>query len=117
MAWFFRKFVYLFFFVVLGAAITGVALDILNINPNKGIFDLPSRGFSGIPISYTEMDQTQMGLVKRGYVLDFHLDCTSGMVTLEVFKQKFLLRQVTKSEIAVHKPRETCILKRFKPKF
>ena len=51
----------------------------------KGGYELPYVGVTGDPIDWDSMDLTSTGLVRRGYVLNFLVNGTTGMISLELF--------------------------------
>lgn len=94
--------------MIVGALAVMVVLDVMALDPRRGAYSKPYAGSSGLPVAFSELDVTPFGFVKRGYVLDLHLDCTTGTLALEAFKQRRVLRKLTAGEIALHKPREAC---------
>lgn len=57
------------------------------------------------------------GMARRGHVLNFLVDCTTGMISIEVFKLKIPFRKRSPRALAVHKPREACEARGFQPAF
>ncbi|WP_423909537.1 hypothetical protein [Candidatus Spongiihabitans sp.] len=108
-------------------AITGVSLvlliaiglyfDIKEMDRTEGGYEAPFVGVTGQPIDWDSMDLSRTGLVRRGYVLDFLVNGTTGMISLEMFGIRFEARKLSERAIAVHKPREAFIHRGFKPQF
>ncbi|WP_156323868.1 hypothetical protein [Bacillus sp. JCM 19034] len=49
--------------------------------------------------------------------MDFHLNCTTGMISFELYNQNIDYRVVSERAIVVHKPREACMERGFSPEF
>ncbi|MED4454098.1 hypothetical protein [Metabacillus fastidiosus] len=50
-------------------------------------------------------------------MLDFHLNCTTGMISIQLFRQNLNYRIVSERAIKVHKPREACETRGFTTTF
>ena len=111
-----------FVFAALGLALTlliiiGAAIDIASFDRTRGGYEPPYTGYTGQPIDWDEGDVTKTGVVRRGYVLHTLFNCTSGMISVEIFGQRIPFRKVSERGIIVHKPREACAEREFTPEF
>ena len=97
--------------------IIGAAIDIASFDRTKGGYEPPYTGYTGQPIDWDEADLTKTGVARRGYVLHTLLNCTSGLISFEIFRQQIPFRKVSERAIVVHKPREACAARGFKPEF
>lgn len=95
----------------------GLALDVRNFDPTSGGYEPPYRDFTGTPIDWSQADQTRVGMASRGYVVNVLVDCTSGMISLETFKQVIPFRPFSPRALAVHQPRDACTERGFEPEF
>lgn len=96
---------------------TGIALDIRDFDRTKGGYDPPYEGVTGDPIDWDSLDLTATGLVKRGYIVDTHVNGTTGMISFEIFKLNVDFRPLSERAIAVHNPREVFKRRGFEPEF
>ncbi|MED4128756.1 hypothetical protein [Shouchella miscanthi] len=97
--------------------IGGLVADLRAFDETSGGYEPPYENFTGDPINFDELDQTNEGIVGRGYSVDILLNCTTGMISFEFFNQRFDFRAVSERAIAVHKPQEACIKRGFEPTF
>lgn len=97
--------------------VVGVALDLRSFDETSGGYEPPFEGWTGTPIDFSVLDQSNDGIIGRGYVLDVHLNCTTGMMAFEWYGQKFDYRVVSERALKVHKPDEACIARGFTPQF
>lgn len=109
-------------FLVLGALLTGLLLtglflDFASFDRTKGGYEAPYTGYTGEPTDWSIADLTATGMARRGYVVTLLVNCTTGMISVEVFKQQFDFRVFSPRAIAVHKPREACRERGFEPQF
>jgi len=95
----------------------GLYLDIREMDHTEGGYEAPYTGVTGTPIDWHAMDLTATGLVRRGHVLNFIVNGTTGMISLEMFGISFKARQLSERAIAVHKPRQAFIERGFSPEF
>lgn len=114
----------LYGFAVLGVVLTigivgGFVIDVLSFDGTSGGYEPPYTEYSGQPIDWdAETFTTLTGMVKPGYVVDFYLDCTSGMISLELFNLVTIeYREVSDRAIAVHQPQDACRERGFDPQF
>lgn len=110
------------FFLVIGIIsftffVVGLLVDIRSFDETKGGYESPYENYTGQPINFSALDQTHEGILGRGYVIDFHMNCSTGMISVELFKQKINYRVVSERAIKVHKPREACLERGFVPLF
>ena len=95
----------------------GLYLDIRDFDRTEGGYEPPYEGVTGEPVDWDNMDLTATGLVKRGHVVNVIVNGTTGMITFEIFKQKFDWRVFSGRALVVHKPREALFRRGFKPEF
>ncbi|MEP2935182.1 MAG: hypothetical protein ABJM06_05665 [Gilvibacter sp.] len=95
----------------------GLVVDIKTFDRTKGGYDYPYENWSGTPVDWDLMDITKTGLVKRGYVLDVHINGTTGMISFGALGLKWDWQRFSKRALKVHKPKEALIRKGFTPKF
>lgn len=96
---------------------TGLVLDYRALDRTSGGYDPPYTGWSGTPIDWEAADRTAEGFRLNGRVLDYRLDCTSGMITFVVYGVSSNYRVLSERAIAVHRPREACAEHGFEPEF
>jgi hypothetical protein len=95
----------------------GLALDIRDFDRTRGGYKPPYEDVIGEPIDWASLDLTRTGLVKGGYVVNTHVNATTGMISFEIFKQMIDFRPLSDRAIHVHKPREAFIERGFRPEF
>ena len=109
-------------FALLGLILTtliiiGLVFDIKNFDRTKGGYNPPYEGVTGEPVDWSSMDLTSTGLVNRGYVVNVLVNGTNGIISFEVFKQRFDWQTFSGRALVVHKPREALLKRGFKPEF
>ncbi|WP_410765606.1 hypothetical protein [Haloferax sp. DFSO60] len=116
--------VVLYTFAVVGLLFTlgialGLAVDYATFDPTSGGYEPPYDDFSGEPIDWeSEAYTTKTGMFKPGYVVDIHLDCTTGMLSFELLNGPIVnFRPVSDRAIAIHDPRDACRNRGFYPEF
>lgn len=92
-------------------------LDIKEMDKTEGGYKEPYEGVTGETINWESMDLTATGLVRRGKVLNFIVNGTTGMISLQFFGFTFEARKLSDRAIVVHKPREAFIARGFTPEF
>jgi hypothetical protein len=92
-------------------------LDIKEMDKTDGGYEPPYEGVTGETLDWDGMDLTSTGLVRRGHVLNFIVNGTTGMISLEFFGFAFEARKLSERAIIVHKPREAFIKRGFNPEF
>ncbi len=92
-------------------------LDIKEIDKTDGGYEAPYVGVTGQAINWESMDLTSTGLVRRGKVLNFIVNGTTGMISLEFLGFTFEARKLSQRAIVVHKPREAFVARGFTPEF
>lgn len=97
--------------------VTGVVIDVLSFDRTKGGYEPPYTGYTGEPVDWTTVEITPSGMRKTGYVVDVLVDCTSGMMHFRVFGMSIPFRKFSPRALVVHKPREACLERGFKPEF
>lgn len=110
------------FFALIGlfaifAMAVGMYLDIREMDHTEGGYEPPYEGVSGEPLDWDSMDLSASGLIRRGHVINFIVNGTTGMISLEVFGIAFDARKLSPRAIIVHKPREAFIRRGFTPEF
>ncbi|WP_261844574.1 hypothetical protein [Aliamphritea ceti] len=109
-------------FFVIGVTATvifsiALYLDIREMDKTDGGYEPPYTGVTGEIIDWDNMDLTSTGLVRRGHVINFIVNGTTGMISLEFFGIEFEARKLSERAIVVHKPREAFIRRGFHPEF
>lgn len=79
--------------------------------------DFMSADYDTSSYEAQELIVTQTGLLQRGRVLDNLLDCTDGMIHVELYKFNIPFRKVSSTGIAVEAPRAACVDRGFVPSF
>lgn len=97
--------------------IIGVVIDLASFDRTRGGYEPPYTAYTGQPTDWDKADVTQTGVVRRGYVLHTLFNCTTGMISFEIFGQQVEFRKVSQRGIIVHKPREACMERGFRPDF
>ena len=92
-------------------------LDIKAMDKTDGGYEAPYTGVTGETIDWDVMDLTAAGLVRRGYVLNFIVNGTTGMISLQLLGIEFEARKLSPRAILVHKPKQAFIRRGFKPEF
>lgn len=103
--------------VVVIYGLIGLAIDFKSFDQTKGGYEYPYEGWTGKPVNWDSMDITKTGLVKRGYVIDVHVNGTTGMISFGFLWFKRDWRTLSARALKVHKPREAFIRKGFRPHF
>ena len=99
---------------VLAAA---VVADVRSFDRTRGGYEPPYTDYTGEPVDWTSVETTPAGMRKTGYVMDVHVDCTSGMMHVDVLGVVIPFREFSPRALAVHKPREACLERGFTPEF
>lgn len=92
-------------------------LDIQEMDKTDGGYEPPYIGVTGETINWGNVDLTSTGLVRRGKVLNFIVNGTTGMISLQFLGFTFEVRKLSERAIVVHKPREAFIARGFSPEF
>lgn len=95
----------------------GIALDVRDFDPTTGGYEPPYTDYTGTPIDWSRMDETATGMAKRGYVVNVLVNCTTGMLRFEIFKQAIPFRPLSPRALAIHDPRRACVERGFAPEF
>lgn len=95
----------------------GLILDFRSIDQTQGGYVPPYTDFTGQPIRWQELDTTTSGMVHRGYVVDVLINCSSGMMTFDVFGLEIPWRRFSERALVVHKPLDACEERGFSPRF
>jgi hypothetical protein len=97
--------------------IAGLILDVQAFDRTSGGYEPPYTDYTGTPIDWTLADGTATGMAQRGRVMNILIDCSSGMITFEVFKVRIPYRELSPRALAIHQPREACLQRGFSPSF
>lgn len=97
--------------------LAGAVADLLAFDRTRGGYAPPYQDVVGPPIDWTALDRTNGGFLRRGYVVDLLLDCSSGMISFEAFGLAVPFRELSPRALAVHRPREACIEQGHRPAF
>ncbi|MGY8872767.1 MAG: hypothetical protein ACKVJE_20235 [Pseudomonadales bacterium] len=89
-----------FLFVVLFSV--ALYLDIQEMDKTEGGYEFPYSGATGETLDWDSMDRSSTGLVRRGYVVNFLVHGTTGMISLELFGIPFEARKLSERAIIVH---------------
>lgn len=103
--------------VATGGLVTGAVIDATNFDRTTGGYEAPYTGWSGTPIDWAAGGVTADGFRNDGVVIDTLLDCTTGMISFDVFGVEIPFRVVSERAVAVHKPVEACEAEGFSPDF
>lgn len=95
----------------------GLVIDITTFDQTKGGYQPPYEGWSGKAVDWASMDKTTTGLVKRGYMIDVHINGTTGMISFGFLGKKFDWQTPSGRALKVHQPREALIKRGFNPQF
>jgi hypothetical protein len=96
---------------------TGFALDFRAVDRTRGGYEPPYEGWTGTPTDWPRADVTPTGMAMRGYVSNALIDCTTGMLSFQIYGQTFDYRSVSPRALVIHKPREACAERGFSPEF
>lgn len=97
--------------------VAGFVQDVRSFDGTSGGYEPPYTNYTGDPIDWARLDVTSEGMAHRGHVVNVLIDCTSGMMSFEVFKVTLPFREFSDRALAVHKPREACEARGFEPAF
>ena len=103
--------------VLAALLVGGVIADGLSFDRTSGGYEPPYTGYTGEPIDWEAAHVTEEGFFEDGYVLDLYVDCTTGMVSFEVFQQRWDWRELSGRALVVHRPAEACESEGFRPDF
>ena len=117
-AW--RRLVQAFAFIGFGLIFlitTGLIHDVSQFDQTRGGYEAPYTGWTGTSIDWSVVDVTPDGFASRGSVVDVLVNCTTGMIEMEVLGLAFPFRGLSERAIAVHHPREACANEGFQVQF
>lgn len=105
--------------LLLVALVTGAVVDLLRVDPTSGGYEPPYTDYRGDSINWdARAYDTPTGMVATGHVLDVHVDCTTGMISVEALGTfSFDYRELSERALAVHEPRQACEERGFAPAF
>ncbi len=99
------------------AIFVGATIDIASFDRTRGGYEPPYTEVTGEPIDWMVLDKTPTGLVSRGFVIDTHVNGTTGMISFEIFRLTFNYRPLSERALVVHGAREGLIQRGFEPAF
>jgi hypothetical protein len=110
------------FFAVWGFGITGWLVigfvsDFSKFDQTRGGYAAPYTGWTGTPIDWAAVDVTPTGFARRGAVLDVLVNCTTGMIDMDILGVTIPFRTFSERALIVHRPREACSRAGFHPQF
>ncbi len=97
--------------------VVGLALDAGGFDNTEGGYEPPYEGWTGTPTDWDVGDTTPTGMARRGYVANLLVNCTTGMISFQIYGQTIPFRLFSPRALAVHQPREACIERGFNPMF
>jgi hypothetical protein len=97
--------------------VAGFVRDVQSFDRTSGGYEPPFTNYTGEPIDWAALDVTAEGMAHRGHVVNVLIDCTSGMMSFEVFKLEIPFREFSPRALAVHNPRKACQERGFHPTF
>jgi hypothetical protein len=103
--------------VLTSLLVGGLVADGLSFDRTSGGYEPPYTGYTGEPIDREAAHVTGEGFFKDGYVLDLYVDCTTGMVSFEVYGRRWEWRELSGRALVVHRPAEACESEGFRPDF
>jgi hypothetical protein len=103
--------------LALAAGLAALVADIRDFDRTRGGYEPPFADVTGEPIDWSTVETTPTGMLRRGRVLDFLADCTSGMIAGRILGVEIPFRPFSDRAIAVHRPREACEERGFLPQF
>lgn len=109
-------------FAFVGVLVTGylagaAVADFSLFDQTSGGYEAPYQAWTGTPIDWSVVDVSPQGFVRRGRVLDVLVDCTTGMITIDLIGLRIPFRGFSDRALVVHKPREACVAAGFSPTF
>jgi hypothetical protein len=99
------------------AVLAGVVADVRSFDSTRGGYEPPFEGVTGEPIDWSSVETTATGMLRRGWVVDFVADCTTGMISGRILGLEIPFRPFSERAIVVHRPREACAARGFTPQF
>jgi len=66
-------------------------------------------------INFDQLDLTNTGIVKRGYLLDAHLNCSNGFLGISVFKTRLYYKPLKPKIKEKYKAKQACQKRGFTP--
>ena len=85
-------------FSIIGFSLTlmisiGLYLDVQEMDHTEGGYEPPFTGVTGEIIDWDSMDRSNTSLIRRGHVVNFIVNGTTGMISLEFFGIEFEARK------------------------
>ncbi len=103
--------------LLIAMAAAGIVADVSSFDRTRGGYEPPYTDYTGEPVDWTTVETTPSGMRKTGYVMDVTVDCTSGMMHIDVVGVVIPFRKFSPRALVVHKPREACLERGFMPEF
>jgi hypothetical protein len=66
--------------------VAGFVRDVQSFDRTSGGYEPPYTGYTGEPIDWAHSTSRTTGMAHRGHVVNVLVDCTSGMMSFELFK-------------------------------
>lgn len=66
-------------------------------------------------LNFDRLDLTNRGIVKRGYLLDAHLNCTNGFLGLSILNFRFYYKPLSDKKKEMHGAKKACKTRGFTP--
>ncbi len=87
-------------FLLLVSMISLATLDFIDVDKN---------------INFDKLDLTNTGMVKRGYLVDAHLNCTNGFLGLSILKLRFYYKPLSNQFKTKSNAKKACQDRGFSP--
>ena len=94
--------------ILTGVLIGGTIADYSRFDRTSGGYEPPYTGWTGTPVDWDAALTSDSGFRYPGVVVDTILDCSTGMVSFEVFGIVIDWRVMSNRALVVHKPVEAC---------
>lgn len=95
----------------------GIVADYRGFDRTRGGYEPPYTGYTGEAIDWMEAYVSEDGFFANNYVLDTDVNCTTGMITLDLFGLRFDYRTFSERALVVNEPRAACSAAGFTTQF
>jgi hypothetical protein len=99
------------------AILGGIVADLRGFGRTRCGQAPPHADFTGAPIEWSNVETTPTGMRRKGWVIDFLADCTTGMIHGRILGIRIPFRPFSERAIVLHGPREACAARGFTPQF
>lgn len=104
--------------VLLASMIAIIISDVQRFDTTKGGHTYPYSNYTGKPFNFDTFELNSNGFRDRGgLILQFQINCTTGMITGFIGPIALDYRVISERAIIVHKPQIACIQKGFTPQW